>query len=147
MNKIYIAIVMSFLFLCGCTQNNGNIGPIYGSWSLVGISEVGVPLDLEGETVFSFQNEIVQVVRLAESPYIGEYRYGNFSISDDVLTLRFQSHPTQSGSYMYMTPTWLHFPEDGKPIPLDIRKLGSGSMILDLSNDGKKYTYTFKRTW
>lgn len=147
MNKIYIAIMMTLLLLCGCTQNNGDIGPIYGSWALIGITEDGTAIAMEDETVFSFQNEIVQVIRLAEPPYSSEYKYGNFSVTDKVLTLKFQAHPTASGSYMYMTPTWLHFPEDGKPILFDIRKLEGGSMILDLSNDGKKYSYTLKRTW
>lgn len=146
MKKTFIALIMTLL-LCGCTQNNGNIGPIYGSWSLISLSENDEPVELEDETVFSFQNEIVQVVKLAVPPYNATYRYGNFSIVDNILTLKFQEKPTEKDSHLFLTPTWLHFPQDGRPIQFDISSLKGNKMILDMRANGKSYTYTLKRTW
>ena len=133
--------------LAGCTQYNGYIGPIFGSWSLVGIAEDGDQLELTDETVFSFQNEIVQVVRLDDPPFEITVRYGNFTITESVLTMKFQNLPTLTGSHMYMTPYWLHFPPDGKPIEFEIRKLTGSEMCLVLDNDGILYEYSFKKTW
>lgn len=147
MKKSFIAfIVLSLSVLCECTQYNGHIGPIFGSWSLVSLTEDGSPMTLDDETVFSFQNEVVQVIRMIDAPYEIAARYGNFSISDDRLTLKFQSQPTADGSYKYMVPDWLYFPEDGNPIQFDIRKLSGSEMILALDSGNKILIYTFKKT-
>lgn len=147
MKKIYVALIATLLLFSGCTHNNGDIGPIFGSWSLVGISENGTPLALDNETVFSFQNEIVQVVKLGQLQERDAYRYGNFSMSDKKLTLKFQSKPTANGSMLYMTPTWLYFPQDGMPIHFDVIKLGGGKMVWNLETESGTYTYTFEKTW
>ena len=148
MKNIYaLVLLISIFILNSCTQNNGYIGPIFGSWSLVSISEDGVPIQLEDETVLSFQNEVVQVSRLVNPPYTIEVRYGNFSIDDDVLTLKFQALPTSDGSYMYTTPDWLHFPMDGNPIHFDVKKLNGSKMILILTSEKNKLEYSFDRTW
>ncbi len=148
MKKSFIAfIVLSLSLLCGCTQYNGHIGPIFGSWALVDVTEDGSNVSLDDETVFSFQNEVVQVLRLTDAPYEVEARYGNFSISDEYLTLKFQSQPTADGSYKYMVPDWLYFPEDGKPIQFDVRKLNGSEMILSLDSGSKVLVYTFKKTY
>lgn len=144
---LFAMIVLTAALLCGCTQYNGHIGPIFGSWSLVAMSEDGIPMDLDDETIFSFQNEVVRVVKLTNPPYSSVSRYGNFTLSDDVLTLRFQSEPTASDSHLYITPDWLHFPQDGSPIVLDVKKLSSSEMKLTLDTDGKTYCYSFKKTW
>lgn len=138
---------VAIIILCGCTQYNGHIGPIFGSWALTEIKEEGRELPLEFETVFSFQNEIVQVNKLTDPPFRTEEKYGNFTVTKEHLTLRFQARPTESGSYMYMTPDWLYFPEDGEPIVFDIRKLNGSAMELSLEVDGKKLYYTFRKTW
>ena len=148
MKSIYLrAILLPLLMLAGCTQYNGHIGPIFGSWSLTAIAEDGDPLELADETVFSFQNEIVQVVRLDDPPFEITVRYGNFSITDRVLTMKFQHLPTVTGSHMYMTPDWLHFPTGGKPLEFEVRKLTGSEMRLLLDNGERLYEYTFKKTW
>lgn len=133
--------------LCGCTQYNGYIGPIFGSWALMEISEDGLPLTMDEETVFSFQNQVVQVIKRAEPPFPSAYRYGNFVKTDDTLTLKFQTSPTESGSQMYMTPDWLHFPADEMIIVMDIKKLDSKEMVLDLISGPSHLQYRFARTW
>lgn len=151
MKKVYVYryVLPILLMLCGCTQNNGHIGPIFGSWALVAICEDGRDLDLSTETVFSFQNEVVQVLRLNADPppSVVEMKYGNFSIEEDVLTLKFQVAPTPGGNYMYMTPTWLHFPEHYGQLNFEIEKLDGSAMILRLTSSEKVLVYAFSKTW
>lgn len=145
-SKHIVTLILWILILCGCTQYNGHIGPIFGSWSLVAIKEDGIPLPLEDETVFSFQNELVRVIRLIDPPYKWEQKYGNFSLSEKELTLKFQTKPTSDDNYMYMTPDWLYFPIT-QPIVLEVRKLNGSEMDLCLNSGGKQIEYCFKKTW
>ncbi len=148
MKKIYFAlIILAITMLPGCTQNNGHIGPIFGSWSVVGIKQDGRPLDLNGETVFSFQNEIVQVAKLVAPPYSITTRYGNFQIDDETLTMKFQLTPTESYVYQYVLPDWLYFPQDSGLLHFDIKKLKGSEMVLTLDTGDKILEYSFKKTW
>lgn len=149
MKKCFAFISMILiLILSGCTQNNGHIGPIFGSWSLIEMTENGLPINMNDETVFSFQNQVVQVIKYQKNPpYVGVIKYGNFTISDDMLTLKFQLKSTEVDNYMYLTPDWLHFPLDGEPIHLDVWKLSGSEMVLSLDNEGKTIGYKFRKTW
>lgn len=148
MKRLYLAIIsLTLTLLCSCTQYNGHIGPIFGSWALVGMTEDTLPIDTAYETVFSFQNKVVRVVRLVNPPFSTGVNYGEFTLTDDVLTLFFQGEPTPSGGEIFMTPDWLHFPQGGVPVCLEVRKLTGSEMILSLDNDGKTYVYKFKKTW
>ena len=146
-NSFAFILLISILILNSCTQNNGYIGPIFGSWSLVEISEDGVPMQLEEETIFSFQNQVVQVMKYKEFPFVSTIKYGNFKITDDVLTLKFQLESTDVDNYMYLTPDWLCFPLDGEPINFDIKQLNGSQMVLTLDDKGKKLDYKFRKTW
>lgn len=144
-----LLLLALFCMLLGCTQNNGHIGPIFGSWALTRMTQDGVPLEIntEDETVVSFQNEIVKIVRLVNFPYSSLTRYGNFTQSDKVLTMKFQIGPTSSGSNMYTAPDWLHFPQNGEPIHFKVEKLNGSEMELRLDSGGSLYVYLFKKTW
>ncbi len=147
MRKSLLITILLFLVMCGCTQYNGHIGPIFGSWSLIEISKDGVPLEMKEKTVFSFQNEVVQVLLRADDPLPSITRYGNFVKNDDTLTLKFQTTPTVGDSHMYMTPYWLHFPLDASLIVMDIKKLNGKEMILVLESGQSRLEYKFSRTW
>ena len=148
MKKIYhLVLLLSIAVLCGCTQYNGHIGPIFGSWSLVSITEDGEPLDLGDKTVISFQNEVVRVVRLADPPYQETNRYGNFTLSDNVLTLRFQTEPTAWGNQTYMTPDWLYLPLDVASLRFDVRKLTGSEMVCSIDVGNHTMVYSFRKTW
>ncbi len=140
-------MILALIGLCGCTQNNGYIGPIFGSWSLVEISENGDSLVFKDETTFSFQNEVVQVIRYADNYMSTSTRYGNFVKDDETLTLKFQTRPTESGSQMYMTPDWIYLPIDLSAIYFDIKKLNGKEMILVLESGPTSLQYKFVRTW
>lgn len=149
MKKIYTTLLLLLIMsVCGCTQNDGHIGPIFGSWSLMEISKDGVPLELNKETVFSFQNEVVRISQVSEDPYAGETRYGNFTKSDKVLTLKFLSELTPEGSgYTFLMPNWLYFPEGVTPLDFEIKELNGKRMVLVLDYNGEKLTYKFEKTW
>lgn len=140
-------LLLGVVLVCGCTQNNGYLGPLFGSWSIVEITEDGIPVELGDETIFSFQNEIVRVVRLVDPPYSSVTKFGNFTHTDDKLTLMFQPEPTQSGSYMYMTPDWLYFPKGESKLIFEVRKLTGSKMELSLDSEGRIMIYSFEKTW
>lgn len=139
--------IVALLGICSCTQNNGYIGAIFGSWSLIEISEDGIPLEMEYETIFSFQNQVVQVTKRENPPMASVYRYGNFEKTDNILILKFQTTPTASGNLGYTIPNWLYFPLDVSPIVMDIKDLNGGKMVLELATEDKVLEYTFARTW
>ena len=148
MNKFLTSFVLMLLLIgSGCTQNNGYIGPVFGSWALVEISEDGIPLELIDHTVFSFQNEVVQVDHIL-SEFDRILRIGNFAISDDIMTMKFLTEhtPDYKGS-TFLMPTWLYFPKGEMPLRFDILTLNGNRMQLALDNGGKKYVYKFERTW
>lgn len=146
MRKALIMMVLALFGMCGCTQYNGHIGPIFGSWSLVEISEDGTPLKMDETTVFRFQNEVVQITKRVEPPMPSVYRYGNFVKTEETLTFKFQTKPTAGDSHMYMTPEWLHFPMDGTVV-MNIQELNGKKMVLLLMSGSTQLKYTFTRTW
>ena len=148
MNRLLAFFVLMLLLIgSGCTQNNGHIGPVFGSWALVEISADGTPLELIDETVFRFQNEVVQVDHIF-SEFDRILRIGNFTISDNVMTMKFLTELTSDykGS-LFLMPTWLYFPKGEMPLRFDILTLKGNRMQLALDNGGKKYVYKFERTW
>lgn len=147
MKKIFLMTFLALIGLCGCTQYNGHIGPIFGSWSLVEISNEGIPLEMNEKTIFSFQNEVVQVLLRNDEPMPSLTRYGNFVKTDDTLSLKFQTAPTAGDSHMYMTPDWIYLPLDVTPIVMDIKKLNGSEMILVLQSGPTPLQYKFERTW
>ena len=146
MRNTLIIITIGLLCLCGCTQYNGYIGPIFGSCALVEITEDGVPLEMTDETVMSFQNEVVQIVKRQEPPLKSEFKYGNFVKTNDCLILKFQTTPNQYGNTSYMWPDWMYLPLDEKSLSFHIIQFDGKKMVLDLDKGHSSVIYTFKRT-
>lgn len=147
MKNIYLSIlIIPILLCCGCTQNNGHLGALFGSWTLSEIDKDGEIVEKDkDDTVFSFQSSIVEVAWLTEPPYTTEYRYGNFTHEGDKLTMQFQSDDS-GHSNMYKAPYWIFFPQDGKPIIFDVMTLKSDRMTLKLNIEGSDYIYKFRKT-
>ena len=148
MNRFLTSFVLMLSLIgSGCTQNNGYIGPVFGSWALVDISADGMPLELIDETIFSFQNEVVQVDHIL-SEFDRTWRFGNFKVSDDVMTMKFLTELTPDDKgYDFLMPSWLYFPEGEMPLIFDILILNGKRMELAIDNGGKTYVYKFERTW
>lgn len=147
MKNIYLGIlIITILFSCGCTQNDGHLGELFGSWTLNEITKDGVTIEKdENNTIFSFQNEIVQVTLLVEPPYTVEYRYGNFTHNGNILTMQFQAKDSDY-KLLYKTPDWLYFPEGGNPITFAVKTLTDNHMTIELKTDETVYAYNFKKT-
>lgn len=150
MRRLFPILLLALsLLTMSCSQNNGHIGPIYGAWSLTEMKADGQPLTIEGEgTVFSFQSEVIQIT-LHQNVH-GDYIkiFGNFSLDGTTLTLKFAPGVSGDEGYQYTAPSWLYFPEDGKPIDFHIAELGARQLIIDrTSAEGKKFEYIFKKTW
>lgn len=140
-------LLMCAMLLCGCTQQNGHLGALFGSWALIEITRDGNPVEFEYETAFSFQNEIVNIVGYVDPPYDAKTRYGNFTHIDNNLTLKFASSPTPTDGRMYMAPEWLYFPKDENVIHFEVKKLTGSVMELILVSDGMTNCYSFRKTW
>lgn len=147
MKNIYLSIlVISLLFCFGCTQNDGHLGPLFGSWTLTDVTKDGETIVKDtDDTIFSFQNTIVQVTHLVEPPYTVEYRNGNFTHEGNVLSMKFQAKNSDY-SLLYKAPDWIFFPQDGNFIAFTVKTLTDNRMSLKLDIDGTIYEYNFKKT-
>lgn len=147
MKNIYFSLlIITLVFSCGCTQNNGHLGSLFGSWTLTEIKKDGAIIEKnKNNTIFSFQNRIVQVTKLVDPPFTVEYRDGNFNQDEEILTMLFQAEDSYC-NHLYKTPDWLYFPEDGDPIIFMIKTITTNRMTLELDIDGAVYVYNFKKT-
>lgn len=69
--------------LTSCTHNNGDIGPLYGQWKLVGIDALGVDLPpYDGDVFWCFQDSAIQLLARTDSHEF-EQRYGNWLLTDN----------------------------------------------------------------
>lgn len=130
------------LLLWGCTQNNGHIGPLFGSWHLESMSCDGSPLaQPDGtDTYWKFQGSLVEVI-LSKGFYETEFYTGIFTRDGQVLSVSFP--PTNAPD----TPQWMGFAPQS-PLRLDIERLAGSEMNLKWTSDeGKVYIYNFKKTW
>lgn len=142
-----------FILLClslgACTQSDGHLGPLFGSWVLNEASADGQAMNLpeDSETFWSFQNSVIRVIYTA--PGTATTSYGSFANNGNTLELDFDNHDnnTPAGSSVYKAPTWMGFPERGVFV-LSIERLDSKNMKLSwLSAEGVEYKYTFSKTW
>ncbi len=150
-NKIFFPVLFFiYLFAASCTQNNGNIGDLFGSWVLDSMTVDGQVSELPEEyyTTWSFQGEILMVTKV-DQYHATDKHYGTFTHSSSVLTLDFIHHSDAipEGTGMYSAPTWLGFPAAGV-FNLSVEELSGKNMVLSwTSQSGQNYTYKFSKTW
>ena len=63
----YIRYIFSAILIViaasGCTRNDGDIGPWFGQWKLVALSQGGAPVaDYQDNIFFSFQSNVFQII-------------------------------------------------------------------------------------
>lgn len=59
----FIPLLIIMLLTSGCTQNNGEIDPWFGTWRLESLTCDGEPSDdYHGQMTWSFQNDIICLV-------------------------------------------------------------------------------------
>lgn len=144
-----VALLLAVLTL-GCTQDNGYIGRIFGSWRLTSMTLDGEPVAAPAgsETFWSFQGKIVMVTLQTEAH---EYtkQYGTFERMDgNILRVDFSHHSDDvaPGTGGYAAPQWMGFPASGI---FDLReaKNGKSGLVLTWTAPEGVYIYKFTKTW
>lgn len=127
MKKIIFVPLLMLLLLCtGCTQNNGDIGDLFGFWRL---TEEGNTSLGDDEIVWAFQNNILEIT--VNTPHhVGTKTYGTYTDNNDALRIDFTHWKgLDEGAHLYMMPALLDLPGD-EPFVMQVIKRGAESMTL-----------------
>lgn len=129
--------------VCGsCTQNNGYIGDLFGSWSLQEMTENSEVVRFPADTYFtlSFQGDVAMFT-LASDRHDYLKRYCLFTHEGSSLTFTFDGPETNDSPVLL-----LGF--DSQVEETTITKLDSKNLSFTRTNtDGSVFNYIFKRTW
>lgn len=148
--KQQILWMMMVVFGCmGCTHNNGDIGPWFGTWKLNAITingDVDEAYAAQDNMVWKFQSSVVEMQEILP----GHMTYDHFGtwhqLSDDVVEMKFiyKDDNNPVGSDYYSPPVSSHLPKG--EFVMDILELASGKMRLRYTSDeGTVYTYSLKK--
>lgn len=148
---VYIIICVAALTaLHGCTQNNGRIGSLFGTWVLTAMDVDGEPDAgfMPDATTWDFQNNIVNIELRTGVMDLETSRRGTWSREGDCLLLNYthSDDDHEAGTGIYAAPEWLHF------APCSVTKLqivseSGRSMTLRMEREGHTYTYLLNKTW
>lgn len=143
-------IIITFLvtvLLSGCTTNNGDIGPWYGSWQLYQIEIDNIPDNNYSANVFwAFQSSIIKMTVLNSKHQTDEY-WGTWNESDGVLTLKYthSNAETPPGHNEYSFPPNIYLPSNGT-VQLRIIEQKSNRLSLEYTKtDGIKVLYRLQK--
>ena len=154
---VLIISVLIGLLTTACTQSDGHIGPIFGSWILDSETVDGTAVEVRDETgtftVWRFQQCVIGVGLCNDAKYSASQSYGNFELTDCDKTLQLDftgqddAPAHQEGGY-YWAPYWMGFPKTGK-FTLTVDRLNGSKMDLTWNDpeSGKVYQYHFRKTW
>lgn len=128
-----------------CTNNNGDIGPWFGAWTLSAIDADGTPIDdyASGSITWKFQSSVVAMT------YVGPFheadnRFGTWrQLSASELELNF-TH--SGGNNEAETDLYKPFPATRLPAAvsvLQIRRFTSKHLLLDYTDPAGGTTYTY----
>lgn len=91
--KFIISIIASFI-LFGCTQNNGNIGNLFGQWQLKEIITQESSINPEGRLFIAFQNNIILFKEISHETHGYTIITGNYKQNDNILSVNlFEGNP------------------------------------------------------
>ncbi|MCM1067640.1 MAG: lipocalin-like domain-containing protein [Muribaculaceae bacterium] len=141
-----LAACALLLLLQACTQNNGHIGHLFGSWVLDGRTADGteIPLPEGMEAYMSFQSDIVRMLTVKDTYTVEDESYASWTEEGDNLIVDC-THTSDNDSWQHRVPSWLYPAEDF--ITFRISRLDGSRLILVRDVDGVDYVYTFSKTW
>lgn len=153
LQKLISALFLpAILLFQGCTRNNGDIGPWFGTWQLMEIQTDGVPdEDYRSNIFWSFQNDVFSMnwQGLEPGELIRIQVWGTWSEHDDILKLdfthsedRFPSDDSGSGFNIYKPYQQTHLPY-GKVSDLKIVSMKGADMKLTYRPDEEETVYTY----
>ncbi len=158
MKKFLILLIILPAMLCGCTHNNGDIGPLFGTWRLDAISVMsvdpdGAPLcrvDQVGDVFWAFQSQVVMIERVYPH-HQTDKRFGTWQRPEEsTLVINFdnkENDPAFADRYMMLPGIYL--PEHGAV--MSVKELSGHKMTLiyiDSAEGGgtpAAYTYFFTK--
>lgn len=144
---LIIAVAVIFL-MTGCTHNNGDIGPYFGTWKLTGIEVDGKPDETYSGNIFWQFQSTVFCMRQVNAHHDTDIRWGSWEeTADGMLVLNFthhdDEHPVGSSLYSPLPATGLASAVNYLKID---RKSSSHLTLTYLSDGGPAYCY-YLRKW
>lgn len=140
-----LLIIMAFA-LSSC-QNDGHIGWLFGSWKveeykLDGVAQHDALIDA---TVFSFQNNVVQVNAVTDNYGSNITRFGTWKENGSEFTLDFANSDDQrpSGTDLYSAPEWLGM--ESTLMRMNIQHSSGRFTLTWEDSKGQVKTYIFKK--
>lgn len=147
-NILLILLPLLAMLSTGCTHNDGDIGPWFGTWQLEEITADGdVETAYNHDIFWQFQNTVF-CMRKVTALHDNLPRWGTWKeTGDNVLQLNFTHHDSEyeAGSTKYSP-----FPETHIPVntvtDLNILEMSRSRLVLQYhADDGSVYTYYLKK--
>ncbi len=149
MKYIILTLIAAVAIVClpGCTHNNGDIGPYFGTWKLTGIEIDGKPDETYSGNIFWQFQSTVFCMRQVNPHHDTDIRWGSWEeTSDNMLALNFthhdDEHPAESNFYSPLPVTGLAPAVNYLKID---RKSSSHLTLTYLSERGATYRYQLKK--
>lgn len=84
------ATIAACLLTAGCTHNDGDIGPMFGTWRLTRVTATGCDApQVEHPLFWQFQSSVIRQVYENVKPE-GTVTFGNWRIADNTLFISYQ---------------------------------------------------------
>lgn len=158
MNKYLIKSLISLMaavccLCCGCTRNNGDIGPKFGTWKLTSMTIDGEPApEYQGNIFWGFQSGSLSFTTVTYTNGIpsdvntpGHLVFAGWSEADGYLVIN-TAFSDDQGTYRYTPPAVLLLPEQNPAIRLKILSEDSRRMELEYITDaGNRMTYSLRK--
>lgn len=149
MKKIFSQSILSAVallwLLTACTQSDGHIGPLFGAWTLVEMTDSGeaVSFPAEDYSTIAFQNNLARFMyHKADGEVLT--RYCTWTQSDNIITFDFNH--TEGGTGNNLTPPqWLHFP--AKECSFTLAGPSKGCFTLTGTGVASGLTFKYEKTW
>ncbi|MDE7136394.1 MAG: lipocalin-like domain-containing protein [Muribaculaceae bacterium] len=137
---LFLAVIIS---TPGCTQNDGDIGPWFGTWRLEQIIIDGTPdNDYNRDIIWKFQADVISMVVVNDVTHTAISSWGTWTHTDNTLTLNFTYSDTDNpaGSYKYAPPAATYLPPAISL--LQVVSLSKGEIVLEyVSEQNINYIY------
>lgn len=144
-----ICLILFMSSLSACTQNNGDIGPLFGFWRLNELTCDGEPVAgyEAGDEIWSFQNNIIFIQTLGEA-HDYEERVGTWTRHDNILSIDFTHWNAETDiEYYFKAPAILNF-SDNQVNDLTVETITSDNLVLKMiAEDGSLMGYTLKKVY
>lgn len=141
--KQWIYILFLSLICTGCTHNNGDIGPWFGTWKLEEITVNGVTDTSYGNDIlWKFQSSIICIVRV-EPYHERSEAWGTWSQDGNALELNYTYTDDKNSAH------YVPLPETYIPAGVTVMSIeelsGSKLKLIYHAADGNIYGYKFKK--